>query len=144
MDNLTKEQRLKNMRAIQSSGTKIEILVCKALWRNGVRYRKNVKNLPGKPDVAIKKYKIAIFLDSCFWHKCPIHFKQPKSNQDYWDKKIQRNVEHDKKINEYYSANGWHILRIWEHQLKRKEEQAQTINEIIDFVNSVKKIDKVN
>lgn len=144
MDNLTKEQRLKNMRAIQSSGTKIEILVCKALWRNGVRYRKNVKNLPGKPDVAIKKYKIAIFLDSCFWHKCPIHFKQPKSNQDYWDKKIQRNVEHDKKINEYYSANGWHILRIWEHQLKRKEEQAQTINEIIDFVNSVKKIDKGN
>lgn len=134
MDNLTKEQRQKNMRAIQCKDTKIEVLVCKALWNNGIRYRKNVKNLPGKPDIAIKKYKIVIFLDSCFWHKCPLHFKRPKSNLEYWDKKIARNVERDKEVNNFYIDNGWHILRIWEHQLKNKHEIEQTFKDIINFI----------
>ncbi|CDE59149.1 dNA mismatch endonuclease patch repair protein Vsr [Fusobacterium sp. CAG:439] len=122
------------MRAIQSRGTKIEVLVCKALWNNGIRYRKNVKTLPGKPDIAIKKSKIVIFLDSCFWHKCPLHFKRPKSNLDYWDKKIARNVERDKEVNNFYIENSWHILRIWEHQLNNKEEIEHTIKDIIDFI----------
>lgn len=134
MDNLTREQRQKNMRAIKSKETKIEILVCKTLWNNGIRYRKNVKTLPGKPDIAIKKYKIAIFLDSCFWHKCPVHYKRPKSNNEYWDKKIERNVQRDKEVNCYYLEHGWHILRIWEHQLKHKEEREQTLEYIIGFI----------
>ena len=134
MDNLTKEQRQKNMRAIQCRDTKIEVLVCKALWNNGIRYRKNVKTLPGKPDIAIKKFKIVIFLDSCFWHKCPLHFKRPKSNLEYWDKKITRNVERDKEVNNFYIDNDWHILRVWEHQLKNKKEIERTIKDIIDFI----------
>lgn len=143
MDNLTKVQRKKNMQAIKSSGTKIETVVCKALWKNGIRFRKNVKDLPGKPDIAIKKYKIVIFLDSCFWHKCPLHFKRPKSNNSYWDKKIERNIARDKEVNKYYDLNMWHILRIWEHQLKTKELQNQTLN-IMDFVESAKNKSSIN
>lgn len=141
MDNLTKEQRRKNMQSIRSSGTKIEIIVCKALWNRNIRFRKNVKELPGKPDIAIKKYKIAIFIDSCFWHKCPLHFKKPKSNNEYWDKKIERNIIRDKEVNKYYRQNKWHLLRVWEHELKSKNNQEVTIKRIIDFViNAGKKV----
>ena len=94
-DNLTKEQRHKNMTNIRSTNTRIEKDVTKALWNLGYRFRKNVKTLPGKPDIAIQKYKIVIFLDSCFWHKCPEHFKKPKSNLEYWEPKIKRNIERD-------------------------------------------------
>lgn len=127
------------MQAIKASGTKIETILCHALWHKGIRFRKNVKNLPGKPDIAIKKYKIVIFLDSCFWHKCPLHFKRPESNNSYWDKKIERNVFRDKEVNNYYNSNGWHILRIWEHCLKTKELQKDTIDEILNFVQLYKK-----
>lgn len=142
MDNLSKEQRKKNMKAIRSTGTQIETIACKALWSNGIKFRKNIKNLPGKPDIAIKKYKIAIFLDSCFWHKCPFHFKQPKSNQTYWNSKIARNIARDREVNEYYKAHGWNLLRIWEHQLKSKDERENTVKNIIDFIENAK--EKVN
>ena len=131
-DNLTKEQRHKNMTHIRSTNTKIETDVTKALWNLGFRFRKNVKSLPGKPDIAIKKYKIVIFLDSCFWHKCPEHFKKPKSNLEYWEPKIKRNVERDKEINKYYKENNWHILRIWEHECKKNLNE--TINTLVLFI----------
>lgn len=134
MDNLTQEQRKKNMQAIKSRNTKIEKTVCKALWHKGIRFRKNVKELPGKPDIAIKKYKIVIFLDSCFWHKCPLHFRRPKSNNSYWDNKIEKNVIHDLEINEYYIKNKWNIFRIWEHQIKTNNQKNKSINEIIEFI----------
>ena len=129
-DNLTPEQRHKNMTHIKSSNTKIEKDITKALWNLGYRFSKNVKDLPGKPDIAIKKYKIVIFLDSCFWHKCPEHFKKPKSNLEYWEPKIKRNVERDAEINSYYQQKNWHILRIWEHEVKK------------DFDNTLLKIKK--
>lgn len=129
-DNLTPEQRHKNMIHIKSTNTKIEKDITKTLWNLGYRFRKNVKGLPGKPDIAIKKYKIVIFLDSCFWHKCPEHFKKPKSNIDYWEPKIKRNVERDTEINRYYQQKDWHILRIWEHEVKK------------DFDNTLLKIKK--
>lgn len=144
MDNLTREQRQKNMHAIKSCGTKMEVFVCKSLWHYGIRFRKNVKELPGKPDIAIKKYKIAIFLDSCFWHKCPMHFKRPKSNNEYWDTKIKRNIERDKEINIYYSKNGWHIMRIWEHQFKHPKSKEKTIKEILEFITSAKEKQRNN
>lgn len=134
MDNLTKEQRKKNMQSIKSQNTKMENIVCTGLWCKGIRFRKNVKDLPGKPDIAIKKYKIAIFLDSCFWHKCPLHFVRPKSNNSYWDKKIERNVCRDEEVNSFYHQNGWHLLRVWEHQFKTKHSQQETLNEIIKFI----------
>lgn len=133
-DNLTKEQRHKNMTNIKSTNTKIEKDVAKALWRMGFRFRKNVKSLPGKPDIAIKKYKIVIFLDSCFWHNCPEHFKKPKSNIEYWEPKIKRNTERDQMINKYYKDNSWHILRIWEHECK--EDFNKTIKKIYKFIKT--------
>ena len=136
-DNLTKEQRHKNMTNIRSTNTKIEKDVTKALWNLGYRFRKNVKTLPGKPDIAIQKYKIVIFLDSCFWHKCPEHFKKPKSNLEYWEPKIKRNIERDSQINQYYKDNNWHILRIWEHEIKKTNFQ-NTIKKIKNFIETYK------
>lgn len=133
-DNLTPEQRHKNMTHIKSTNTKIEKDITKALWNLGYRFRKNVKGLPGKPDIAIKKYKIVIFLDSCFWHKCPEHFKKPKSNLEYWEAKIKRNVERDAEINSYYQQKNWHILRIWEHEVKK--DFNNTLLKIKNFIES--------
>ena len=136
-DNLTIEQRHKNMTNIRSTNTKIEKDVTKALWNLGYRFRKNVKTLPGKPDIAIQKYKIVIFLDSCFWHKCPEHFKKPKSNLEYWEPKIKRNIASDDAINQYYKDNNWHILRIWEHEIKKTNFQ-NTIEKIKNFIETYK------
>ena len=135
-DNLTKEQRTKNMKAIKSSHTKMEDYICKVLWKEGFRFRKNVKNLPGKPDIAIKKFKIVIFLDSCFFFFFPEHFKKPKSNLEYWDPKIERNVKRDIEVNKFYNDNQWHILRIWEHEFKNNLDA--TINKIETFINTAK------
>lgn len=131
-DNLTKEQRRKNMKAIKSTHTKFEDKVCKALWNKGLRFRKNVKTLPGKPDIAIKKFKTVIFLDSCFWHKCSEHFKRPRSNNEYWDPKLARNVERDAEVNSFYLQHGWSLLRIWEHEIK--QDFNNTINKIEQFI----------
>lgn len=138
MDNLTKEQRKKNMQSIRSTHTLMENKITFRLWKDGYRFRKNVKSLPGKPDIAINKYKIVIFLDSCFWHKCPYHFKNPKSNQEYWGPKIERNIKHDEEINKYYIDKGWNLLRIWEHDVKQNfEETIINIKMFIDE-NSLK------
>ncbi|MGD7045655.1 very short patch repair endonuclease [Jeotgalibacillus proteolyticus] len=134
-DNLTKEQRTKNMKAIRSQ-SKLENRVSRELWQKGIRFRKNVRSLPGKPDIAIKKYKVVIFIDSCFWHVCPSHGNMPKSNQEYWLKKLKRNQERDKEVNEYYLEKGWRLLRIWEHEFKR--DYVLTIDKIISFINEAK------
>lgn len=101
-DVMTKEQRRKNMQAIKSI-SKLEKIVSKELWKKGLRFRTNTKNLFGKPDLSIKKYKIVIFVDSCFWHRCPIHGNMPKNNADFWYRKLTRNVDRDKEVNDYYT-----------------------------------------
>ncbi|MDE1549488.1 very short patch repair endonuclease [Jeotgalibaca caeni] len=131
VDNLTKEQRRKNMQAIRSQ-SQLENLVSKALWHEGLRFRKNTKDLYGKPDISIKKYKIVIFIDSCFWHGCPIHENKPLTNQGYWNKKIKRNRDRDRKVTQYYVDNNWNILRIWEHDLKDNFENV--IKSVNDFI----------
>lgn len=136
MDVHTKEQRSKNMKAIRSQNTKMEVLVSKFLWNNGIRYRKNVKNLFGKPDIAIKKYKVVIFLDSCFWHKCPEHFVKPSTNIKFWEDKIAANVARDLKVNEYYINKRWHVLRIWEHEIKKDFDN--TMQKILNFIEKSK------
>ena len=112
----------------------MEDQICRALWSMGLRFRRNVKGLPGKPDIAIKKYKIVIFLDSCFWHRCPEHFKKPKSNTAYWEPKIENNVIRDINITQYYITNNWHILRVWEHDYKR--ELNNTVIKIAYFIKT--------
>jgi len=135
-DMFTREQRSKNMRAIRSKGTALESKVTKELWRRGYRFRKHVKKLKGNPDIAIQKYKIVIFLDSCFWHACPIHGNRPASNVDYWDKKLARNIERDREVTEYYLNIGWNLLRIWEHEIK--DDFEGTIERIIKFIKQSK------
>ena len=101
MDNLTPDQRKKNMQHIRSDNTKIETILRKALWDKGYRYRKNYKELPGKPDIVLTKYKIAIFCDGEFFHGKDWEILKPKlekgKNPDYWVKKIQRNIERDEE-----------------------------------------------
>jgi len=132
MDAFDKEKRSQIMRAVKSKGTRLEQRVFKALRKRGLKFRTNVANLPGKPDIAIKKYKIVIFLDSCFWHGCPLHCRMPKSNVEYWQKKIERNKRRDALITENYKKMGWNVLRIWEHELKENFEK--TIDKIERFI----------
>ena len=127
MDVLTKEQRHKCMKNVKSVNTKPEVLLRKALWHGGIRYRKNYKKLPGTPDIAITKRKIAIFVDGDFWH-AKGHQDNPgeqiKSNREYWVKKLSRNVERDKEVDEELLNLGWLVLRFWESDIKRDVEQC--------------------
>ena len=132
-DKFSKEIRRKTMQAVKSKDTKLENAVSKRLWSEGLRFRKNVVDLMGKPDIAIKKYKIVVFIDSCFWHGCKLHYRAPETNKEYWQRKIRRNKARDLKVTKYYADQNWHILRIWEHELKRDFDK--TIGEIIDFIN---------
>lgn len=115
MDRLTKEQRRKNMQAIKATGSKIETKLAKSLFARGYRYRKNDKSVFGKPDLTFKKYKIAIFVDSEFWHgkDWNIRKNDHKSNQEFWHNKIERNIERDKEVNLELKRQGWKVLRFW-------------------------------
>ncbi len=119
-DNHTPEQRRQNMSHIRSKNTKPEEAVRKYLFSKGLRYRKNVRSLPGCPDIVLKKYKTAVFVNGCFWHHhdCD-RFKWPSSNQEYWIPKINRNVERDKRNQESLVEMGWKVIVIWECQLKK-------------------------
>ena len=115
MDDLTPEQRKKNMRAIRSKDTTIELALRKALWQRGIRYRKNYKGLLGKPDIVITKYRIAVFCDSDFWHGYDWENRKAriKSNQDYWIPKIERNMKRDREVTATLVEQGWIVLRFW-------------------------------
>ena len=120
-DNHSKEVRSMNMSHIRSTNSKPEEIVRKYLFSKGLRYRKNVRTLPGKPDNVLRKYKTIIFVNGCFWHKHDCgRFVMPSSNIEYWTKKINRNVERDKSNTEQLEAQGWRVLTIWECQLKKK------------------------
>ena len=134
-DNHTQEVRSRNMSHIQSTNSKPEEKVRKYLFSKGFRFRKNDKRYPGKPDIVLPKYKTAIFINGCFWHKhdCP-RFVWPSSNEEYWRPKLLRNVERDIQVQSSLKEQGWNVLVIWECQLKKKEFQAtmdRVVNEII-------------
>lgn len=119
-DNHTKEIRSMNMSHIRSKNTKPEEIVRKYLFSKGLRYRKNVRKLPGCPDIVLKKYKAVIFVNGCFWHKHDCgKFVWPSSNAEYWSKKINRNVERDAQNIALLTEQGWRVLIIWECQLKK-------------------------
>jgi len=139
MDKLTKEQRRKNMQAVKSKGSKIETLLAKELWKRGHRYRKNYKTTYGKPDLIFKKYKIAIFVDSEFWHGKDWENRKNdhKSNKDFWHKKIERNIERDKEVDEYLLKTGWQVLRFWGRQIET--ELVNCILKIESKINEAKR-----
>ncbi len=125
-DDLTPEQRRRNMQAIRSKDTTIELRMRKALWERGIRYRKNYKKLIGKPDIAITKYKIAIFCDSDYWHGYDWENRNQriKSNRDYWVPKIERNMERDREVTAALQDEGWLVLRFWEWQIRKQLDEC--------------------
>lgn len=135
-DRLTPEQRHRNMSNIKAKDTKIEIKLRKALWSRGYRYRKNYKELPGKPDIVLTKYRIAIFCDSEFFHgKDFDSLKEQLSkskNSSFWIEKIQKNIDHDIEIEKTLSAAGWKVLRFWGKDIsKNTDECIKVIEEAI-------------
>lgn len=132
MDNLTQEQRRRNMQRIRSKDTSIEIRLRRALWAEGIRYRKNVKTLPGKPDIVIAKYKIAVFCDASFWHGRDFGRKPVDVNHEYWDAKIRRNMQRDQEVNKQLRALGWTVLRFWDEEInKNLAECVRVVQEAV-------------
>ena len=133
MDNLTKEQRHKNMKNIKSKNTSIEIDLRRALWKKGYRYRKNYNELPGKPDIVLTKYKIVIFCDSEFFHGKDWEVLKPRlekgNNSEYWVKKIERNRVHDQEINKQLLYLGWTVIRFWGKEIKQDVSQCVKVIE---------------
>jgi DNA mismatch endonuclease (patch repair protein) len=142
MKERTKEITHKIMSAIKDRDTKPEIFFRKALWKWGIRYRKNVK-LFGKPDIAIKKYKLVIFIDGDYWHGnnwrirgFPSFEAELETYSLYWQKKILRNIERDKKVNEYYESLNWIVLRFWQSDIEK--DLTACIVKTIETINAIK------
>lgn len=138
----TTKERSAIMSKIRGKDTKIEIKLRKALWHCGVRYRKNYKQLPGSPDIALTRFRIAIFCDSDFWHgyqwdeqKCKI-----KSNRDYWINKIEQNIERDKFYDDQLLELGWLPLHFWEHQINSNLDAC--VNEVLSLLPDLPYIKK--
>lgn len=135
-DNHTPEQRRMNMQHIHSNDTEIELLLRKALWKRGYRYRKNYKELPGKPDIALTKYKIAIFCDGDFfhgkyWEDLKLRLEN-SNNSEFWIKKISRNIERDEEINKQLMFMGWTVIRFWGKEIKKNTDECiRVIEEVI-------------
>ena len=121
-DVLTQEQRKFNMSRIKGKNTGPEVKLRKMLFAENIRGYRIHFNLPGKPDIVFTKKKIAIFIDGCFWHKCPICFQEPETRKEFWMNKIQSNVDRDKKINEQLKDKGWTVLRFWEHDVRKNPD----------------------
>lgn len=119
-DNLTPADRKKTMQAVKGKGTRLERQLWSMLAGMGLkRWRKNPVGIIGNPDVVFPEARVAIFVDGCFWHKCPhCQRKLPQANREYWERKINRNVELAEAHNKALSEAGWQVVRIWEHELK--------------------------
>lgn len=134
MDNLTKEQRRKTMQRIRSKGTTAERIVERELRRRKIYFAKQVASIIGKPDIVFRRKKVIVFIDSDFWHVNPKRFIAPKTNVKYWQKKIARNKERDKKINLELKKSSWQVLRLWEYDVKHNTDKC--IDRILDAIAS--------
>jgi len=141
-DRLTKEQRRKNMQAVKATGSKIESSLAKELWALGYRYRKNDRTVYGKPDLTIKRYKLAIFVDSEFWHGKDWDERKHdlKSNQDFWYKKIEGNIKRDNQVNDFLLKSGWTVLRFWGTDITKNLRTCT--DKIIEIINEIKRENK--
>lgn len=136
MDKMTREQRHHCMVANKSKGTKPELLLRRFLWKRGYRYRLNVRRLPGKPDIVLRRYRTAIFVNGCFWHghdDCE-YYREPKTNTIFWRAKISRNKERDELVRNQLKQMGWRTMVVWECQLK-KDRLSATLTEIEHILN---------
>ena len=124
------------MAAIKGKNTKPEMIVRKYLFSKGLRYRINNRKLPGSPDIVLKKYKTVVFIDGCFWHghKGCKYFKMPKSNVDFWRRKIGRNFARDYVNNVDLMLAGWRVIRVWECEIKTKATREKTLSNLYDRI----------
>ena len=137
-DHLTIEQRHKNMAAVKSKDTKPEMVVRKYLWSRGFRYRVNNPRLPGHPDIVLRKYHTCIFVNGCFWHGhegCK-YFRMPKTNTEFWERKISRNKERDREEQKQLARMGWHCITVWECKLKG-EGREKTLESLEYTLNHI-------
>lgn len=135
---MTPEQRSRCMAAIKGKDTKPELIVRKYLFSRGLRFRIQVSELPGKPDIVLPKYKTVIFVNGCFWHGhegCK-YFRLPKSNVKFWEEKIERNVARDKESMQSLLDSGWNVIRVWECELRNKANREDTLNKIYNSITS--------
>jgi DNA mismatch endonuclease (patch repair protein) len=123
MDVLTPRQRSYNMARISGKNTGPELALRRALWAEGLRYRVHYR-LPGRPDIVFPRHKVAVFVDGCFWHRCPVHSSAPKTNRAFWEKKISGNCARDAKVSETLHLMGWKVVRFWEHEIMRELPKA--------------------
>lgn len=138
MDVHNKETRSYNMSRIKGRKTKPEEIIAKYLFSQGFRYRRNVKKLPGTPDIVLKKYKTVIFVNGCFWHMhegCK-YFVWPKDNSEFWKNKLLANKERDEKEKKEIEELGWKVIVVWECQLK-KAERERTLNWLVEKIREV-------
>jgi DNA mismatch endonuclease (patch repair protein) len=134
-DKFNKAQRSSIMAKVKGENTTPEIIVRKLLFSMGYRYRLHRKDLPGKPDIVLPKYKLVIFVHGCFWHGCPVckHAQiRPKDNSDYWNRKLDKNKERDKKNEKELKNLGWDVVIIWECETKKKK-----LNNLTDKISSI-------
>lgn len=131
MDKHTPEQRRKNMQAVKNKDSQIELLLRKELWARGLRYRKNVNRIYGKPDIVFIGKKIAVFCDSEFWHgyNWEERKKDFKSHQEFWIPKIERNMERDAEVTAFLESEGWTVIRFWGNEIKKNTAQCADIIE---------------
>ena len=138
MDVHDQKTRSYNMSRVKGKDTKPEEIVRKYLFSQGFRYRKNDKRLPGKPDIVLPKYKTVIFVTGCFWHKhegCK-YFVWPKSNSEFWKEKIESNIVRDKKQYEELKNAGWHVIIVWECELKKKQ-RMDTVERLVTEIQTI-------
>lgn len=121
MDTVSKAKRSEIMARVRSRDSKMEVSFRKELWRRGFRYLKNSVKYFGKPDVVLPKHETVIFLDSCFWHGCEEHCRLPTTRAKFWKDKIERNKRRDDEVSKHYERKGWNVIRVWEHDLKKKD-----------------------
>lgn len=133
MTKKTPEQISYNMKQVKSKGSEIEVLLQKELWRRGLRYRKNVKSIEGKPDIAFIGKKIAVFCDSEFWHGYDWENRKNdfKSNTEFWISKIERNMQRDKEVTQKLQSEGWIVLRFWGKEIKKNLAECADLVERI-------------
>lgn len=119
MDTLSPERRSRNMSRIRGSDTKPEVALRSAVWRRGLRFRKKTR-LRGKPDIVFPTERVVVFVDGCFWHRCPEHQTRPAANAEFWDNKLSGNVARDRLVDAALEAEAWTVVRVWEHEVERE------------------------
>ncbi|RZL46385.1 MAG: very short patch repair endonuclease [Pedobacter sp.] len=132
----TTKQRSKTMSKIRGKNSIPELLLRKALWAKNIRFRIHRKDLPGRPDLVIEKYKLVVFVDGDFWHGYQWHQRKPKSNLGFWIPKIERNMQRDRFVNEQLSDMGYTVMRFWEHEVRTGLKAC--VNQIMLYLESAK------